>query len=234
METLIKQTFSRYFQSYENKAIVQKQVASEFKKYKDLLSGKGIDLGCGTGFLSKVLNDKDLVGVDISKNMAMQYTKNTKKPSIVADIQKLPLKNDSFDFAISSFALHWTNINESFSEINRILKKDSLFIFSIPVEPSLEEFFALAGKNFNFPLAQKVLKDLYFNGFKILEIYEKEFPVYFENGKEALIFFKQTGTAINKNAKTLKDKISNYKKLINYEKPIETKFNMFFVKSIKN
>ena len=75
---------------------------------------------------------------------------------------------------------------------------------------------------------------MYFNGFKILEIYKKEFPVYFENGKEALIFFKQTGTAINKNAKTLKDKISNYKKLINYEKPIETKFNMLFLKSIKN
>ncbi|RUM47223.1 MAG: methyltransferase type 11 [Hydrogenothermus sp.] len=234
LQTVIKQTFSRHCKSYEYKAIVQKQVALEFEKYKNLLSGNGIDLGCGTGFLSKVLNDKELIGIDISKNMAKEYTKNTGNICIVADIQDLPLKNSSFDFAVSSFALHWTNINDSFFEISRILKKDSYFIFSIPVEPSLEEFFLFVGKNFNFPLTQKVLKDLYFNRFKILEIYEKQFPIYFENGKEALMFFKQTGTAINKNAKTLKEKISNYKKLISYDKPIKTKFNILFVKAIKN
>ena len=234
MQTVIKQTFSRHCKSYENKAKVQKQVALEFEKYKNILSGSGIDLGCGTGFLSKVLNNKKLIGIDISKNMAREYTKNTGNICIVADIQNLPLKNNSFDFAVSSFALHWTNINNSFLEVGRILKKDSYFIFSIPVEPSLEEFFGISGKNFNFPLTQKVLKDLYFNNFKILEIYEKQFPVYFENGKEALMFFKQTGTAININAKSLKEKISNYKKLINYDKPIKTKFNMLFVKAIKN
>ena len=234
MRTVIKQTFSRHCKSYEYKAIVQKQVALEFEKYKNLLFSNGMDLGCGTGFLSKVLNDKELIGIDISKNMAKEYTKNTGNIRIVADIQDLPLKNSSFDFAVSSFALHWTNINDSFSEISRILKKNSYFIFSIPIEPSLEEFFSFVGKNFNFPLTQKVLKDLYFNRFKILEIYEKQFPIYFKNGKEALMFFKQTGTAINKDAKTLKEKISNYKKLISYDKPIKTKFNMLFVKAIKN
>lgn len=234
MQTIIKQTFSRHCKSYEYKAIVQKKVALEFEKYKNLLFGNGIDLGCGTGFLSKVLNGKDLIGIDISKNMAKEYTKNTRNICVIADIQKLPLKSNSFNFAVSSFALHWTNINDSFSEINRILKKDSYFIFSIPIEPSLEEFFLFIGKNFNFPTIQKVLKDLYFNHFRILEIYEKQFPVYFENGKEALMFFKQTGTAINKNAKTLKEKISNYRKLISYDKPIKTKFNILFVKTIKN
>ena len=234
MQTLIKQTFSRHCKSYENKAIVQKQVALEFEKYKNLLNGKGIDLGCGTGFLSKVLSEKDIIGIDISKNMAKEYTKNTGNLSIVADIQNLPLKSKSFDFAVSSFALHWTNINKSFSEVNRVLKEGGYFIFSIPVEPSLEEFFKVSGKNFSFPLTQKILKNLYFNNFKILEIFEKQFPIYFESGKDALMFFKQTGTAINKNAKTLKEKINNYKKLVKYNKPIKTKFNMLFVKAVKN
>jgi malonyl-CoA O-methyltransferase len=234
LQAIVKHSFSRYCSSYEDRATVQKQVAYKFTKYSDLLFGNGIDLGCGTGFLTKVLLDKNIIGVDISKSMTLKYKENTKKNCLVADIQNLPFKEESFNFAVSSFALHWTKIDKSFHQVYKILKNKGYFVFSIPVEPSLEEFFQIFGKNFTFPFKQKVLKDLYFAGFKIEEVLEEEIPIYFKDGKDALNFFRLTGTAINKKAKTFKEKIKNYKILTNYQKPIRTKFNMLFVKAIKD
>ncbi|MEK9231712.1 class I SAM-dependent methyltransferase, partial [Escherichia coli] len=50
----------------------------------------------------------------------------------VADITNLPFNDNSFDLVISNFGVQlFYNIEQSFSEISRILKPDGIFSFTI-------------------------------------------------------------------------------------------------------
>jgi len=54
----ISQSFSKSFRTYQNKAIIQKQTATILSEMAEDLTGLGIDLGCGTGFLYESLRKK--------------------------------------------------------------------------------------------------------------------------------------------------------------------------------
>ncbi len=101
----------------------------QFEKYsralKDInLSGKILDLGSGTGLLSKFLNRK-LISIDISKKML----KKSNSKNVQGDIAELPFKDDSFDVVISFSALmNSSNPKKTINEVNRILKSDGVFV----------------------------------------------------------------------------------------------------------
>ena len=231
MQLAIKNNFSRFCSTYEKYAFIQKESANLLGK--NALYGIGVDLGCGTGFLSKALKRdfNHIIGIDLSREM-ISYYKSKGFEGINADIENLPFKNDSFDFAVSNFSLHWTDINISFKEINRILKKSAIFLFAVPIEGSLKELHEKTYKTFDFPSEQRILDVLNNNGFVVYDKYSKKFPLYFRNGRQILEYFKYTGTAFNRRAKTLGDKINAYKKIISL-RDITTGFDVLFIKAIK-
>lgn len=98
-------------------------------KYVLPLLGKGkmLDLACGKGELIKEAKKKNIevIGLDINKE---------NNPDIVHDLEKsLPLSNESFQQVTCVDSMeHVKNISNLFSEAFRILKKDGIFIFSIP------------------------------------------------------------------------------------------------------
>ena len=81
------------------------------------------DLGCGDKTLSKyIFQDKDIVGIDIQG-----------KPDISASIYSLPFDNNSIDFIFCNSVLeHLNRINLALYNINRVLKKGGIFIFTVP------------------------------------------------------------------------------------------------------
>ena len=102
----------------------------------DLKNKKILMIGCGTGeetVLLEEYNAKDLIGIDISKNsieIANKTYPNYK--FIVADMHNLPFKDNSFDFVYSSLSIHYSdNPEKVYMEVNRVLKKDGCFLFSV-------------------------------------------------------------------------------------------------------
>jgi uncharacterized protein YbaR (Trm112 family)/ubiquinone/menaquinone biosynthesis C-methylase UbiE len=78
-----------------------------------------VDLGCGKGPLQGC--HPNYIGIDLSYYSLKQYLDSAK--SIQADMEKVPLANESVDFVFSIAALEHISRPEScFAEVNRILK----------------------------------------------------------------------------------------------------------------
>ena len=89
-------------------------------KKNDLL----LDVGCGTGISSQF--DCKVVGLDPSIKL-LNYKNKAKINSIA---EKLPFKDNIFDFVISITAIHnFNDIEKSFKEIKRVGRNK--FVFSI-------------------------------------------------------------------------------------------------------
>ncbi len=69
-----------------------------------------LDLGCGIGALTASLLERfpssSLIGVDKSKYLLRKLQRKRMASTVLADIQNLPLKEDSFDAAIAIQVLH--------------------------------------------------------------------------------------------------------------------------------
>lgn len=111
----------------------------------DLKGKKVLSIGCGSGVDTHWLykqNALEVVGIDISKGLIELARKNY--PDItfeVMDMESMSLKDNSFDIAYSSLAIHyledWT---KSLKEAYRILKPGGVYVFSCghPIDSALE------------------------------------------------------------------------------------------------
>lgn len=96
-----------------------------------------LDMGCGFGDHAQKLSKqkyKKLVGFDISKKL-IKFANEQRIPNstfYVGDMSKrLKQENSSFDIVYSALAIHYIkNINKLFREVNRVLKKNGVFVFS--------------------------------------------------------------------------------------------------------
>lgn len=219
-------SFSRSALHYDKNADIQKQTALYLSNLVKNIDGLGIDLGCGTGFLSDILK-KNIVGIDISKNMIEIY-KQKNNLATVCDIEDLPFKDSSFDFAISNFSLHWTDLNKSIKEICRVLKKDSKFYFCMPVEGSLNIVKNVLGyDNFNF-LDEDSILEITKKYFKIENYFSKEYIKTFNSGIELLNYLHYTGSAIGKEGLTFGEKKRIYEKFKGLKGNVNLNFKVIF------
>lgn len=94
-----------------------------------------LDLGCGPGIHTKKLWEKGakIKGIDNSERLIEIAKKEAPKIEFVkGDIEnKLPYKSAEFDIVVSSLVLgHLEKWDDVLKEINRVLKKGGLFVFS--------------------------------------------------------------------------------------------------------
>lgn len=109
------------------------EVVSRASKELDLNLFKTIlDVGCGTGALCSVLNDKGLLvtGIDPADHMlrvAKSKSENKGVIFIQADVLKrLPFEDKSFDISIASYVAHGMQKNERekmYAEMSRVTKE---------------------------------------------------------------------------------------------------------------
>ena len=134
MQIAFQDTFQTLFRERPHVWSLTRALEMETLRGLELLSPV-LDLGCGDGFLVKKLFPKKIeVGLDldvhevIKAEMAGAYGK-----LLVGDIEKLPLADCSFQtvFSISVFE-HLSNLEKSFAETFRILKKGGTFIINVP------------------------------------------------------------------------------------------------------
>lgn len=124
-----------YDKIYKNKnkdieymRIIEQEILNNEVKKNYLI----LDIGCGTGEQLNYLRNYNILGLDISLEMAKKAKNKTGKFLFVGNAEYLPFKNKSFNCVISLFgALNHVQINRVFKEVRRVLTKNGVFIFSI-------------------------------------------------------------------------------------------------------
>lgn len=122
----------------------------------------GLEIGCFDGELYRLINGQPslrgssggcggidfLVQTDLStkaKQLCISTLSELEETIVKNEFVKcdegfLPFQSNSFDIVLSSLSLHWSNdLFKTFSEINRILKPDGVFIASLLGNDSLKE-----------------------------------------------------------------------------------------------
>jgi ubiquinone/menaquinone biosynthesis C-methylase UbiE len=110
-----------------------------------------LDVGCGTGRLTKKLlkKTKKVYALDNSREM-LNYAPKTAKLHLGSAFQ-LPFEKNKFDFVVSmDLILHFKNYMKILDEMIRVTKKNGHIIFNI-------------GNREHLNFSKKVLKDNFFN-----------------------------------------------------------------------
>lgn len=129
----VRQSFNRAASTYAATALLQQQVAAQLihELHSSLpadFSGTLLDVGCGTGYclteLAAHYPAASLIGLDFAEAMLRALPEPGSASRINADLQQLPLANDSIDLYLSSLAWQWCNLEASISEAVRVLRPE--------------------------------------------------------------------------------------------------------------
>ena len=149
-KTNVKRSFTEASETYDDLAVLQRSVGSNLLNQFAIekLTGTVLDLGCGTGFLTGKLQNLPgyelMVALDISMSM-LQMTRqkciaNDRLDFLCADIEFLPIIENSVDWFFSNLALQWCQDAQAvFDNIRRILKPKGRLIFSTFGPKTLKE-----------------------------------------------------------------------------------------------
>lgn len=87
-------------------------------------TGRILDVGCGTGIISELYPDLDIIGIDISPGM-LRFNKGK---WLQASVERIPFPENSFDFVICRSLLHHLpDVHKGLAEIKRVLKPGGTF-----------------------------------------------------------------------------------------------------------
>ena len=129
----VAQAFSQAAQHYDAVAGLQRQAADHLiAQFGSHLRGQVMDIGCGTGYLTRRVLQQEAVtqvlGVDVAEGMLDWCREHINDPRcdwLQADAQALPLADNGLDRVVSSLAIQWcANDQALFSNISRVLRSD--------------------------------------------------------------------------------------------------------------
>lgn len=108
-------------------------VKTMLRNYYNKTSGRILDVGCGTGENMKMLSAYGKVyGVDISKE-AILFCKKRKLTNLFQEnIEKTHFSNNFFDVVTALDVIEHVNDIKACEQIKRILKKDGIFVLTVP------------------------------------------------------------------------------------------------------
>lgn len=155
----LRTAFERAASSYDQAAVLQREISNrmlsrlEYIKYQpDVILDAGSGTGYGSQQLAKRYPASQLIAMDIARAMLLHARPNTAwwqrllpllqqhAYYVCADIEQIPIKNESVGMIWSNLALQWCNdLEHTFAEMHRILRTDGLVMFSTFGPDTLKE-----------------------------------------------------------------------------------------------
>jgi malonyl-CoA O-methyltransferase len=140
----VRKTFNKASAQYNDNAFLQNEIASRLAEKLDVISIEPktiVDLGSGTGFLSKktakIFPNSNLICVDFAQQSLLT---NPQKFKVCANAYELPFTSNSVDFIVSNLMMQWcTDLTMLLDECYRILKPEGLFLFTTFGPDTLKE-----------------------------------------------------------------------------------------------
>jgi len=206
----IKDNFSRYAKHYDQYSSVQNLCAQGLINQIDLNGfSKILDVGCGTGNYTKLLQDKfpkaAIKAVDISYEM-LKIAKNKLKAKntefILADAQRLKTK-DKFDLISSNASFQWfEELDSTLEKYKGLLNNKGSIIFSVfgpdtflELSKALEQYLGKTQPiSASYFLKAKELEKLLRKHFSKVTVTEKSYKKEYKCLKDLLKHIKYTGT----------------------------------------
>lgn len=200
----VAQRFGLAANHYDEQALAQRQSAQQLIA-EQTLQGRVLDIGCGTGWLTRDIAEHHLIDSIVALDIALPMLKaeQLQHPLIMpiqADAAFLPFKENSFDAVVSNFALQWLASPKGFAqELARVLAQDGRFCLAIPVEGTLNELNQAWAKvdssrhTNQFFASQTWLEALQSVGLTIKNYHQSAFYQYYDSTKALLKSLKAIG-----------------------------------------
>ncbi|MBE9466794.1 MAG: malonyl-ACP O-methyltransferase BioC [Bacteroidetes bacterium] len=229
---IVRNRFNRNFVSYNREAVVQQQIAeklaSMLSKFCKTELNRVLEIGCGTGFLSKNIISDYLVDEyflnDIAESAFKEIaiyanSKNFYNYKFIHGDAETAVFPENINTIISTSTFQWFNNIEKFiSKINYVLNDTGIIAFSTFGKNNFKEIKAVS----NVGLEYKTLKELktiiepYFNILHAEEWIQKE---QFNSPKDVLKHIKLTGV------NGLKNEFFGKEKLIKFTEEYQKQFS---------
>ena len=210
---LIKQRFSKNLKTYNANAKIQKKMA---QKLSDLIENKNhkkiLEIGCGTGFLTQLINDK--LKFELYKTIDIveecQSYINTINPEIkfISDDIENYLNNstEKFDLIISNATLQWINDFENIiKKLQQRLNHNGELIFTTFGTENFREIYHILGTRLNY-YSQQELEKMFPDSFIEQEIH----IMAFNSPKDVLKHLRLTGVNAIENIHWTKKDLTNF------------------------
>lgn len=240
-KNLVKQRFNKSSKTYNDSAIIQKEMAK--KLVDEIVSNCDknfetiFEFGAGTGFLSKKvlekLNFKKYFANDIIEESEF-CIKNIIENSIFlsGDIEKIKLEK-TFDLVISNAVIQWINdLDALLSKIKNNLNPNGYFAFTTFGTQNYKEIRETTGVTLDY-LKSETLKEKCMSEFEIVYFEEQTQTLFFDTPIEVLKHIKFSGTNSIKSLNWTKSKLKEfenfYKKTFNIQNKVMLTYHPIYV-----
>jgi ubiquinone/menaquinone biosynthesis C-methylase UbiE len=101
-----------------------------------------LDIGCGTGLITRFIESSQVVGIDINRwNLDRANGRIPDADFVQCDVEHLPFRNGLADFAICTEVVeHLYRPSKALGEIARVMRPNGTFIGSVPSSNPLWRF----------------------------------------------------------------------------------------------
>jgi malonyl-CoA O-methyltransferase len=167
-KSAVRRSFDAAATTYDEHAFLQREIGDRLLERLDYIKqtpARILDIGCGTGYVTRKMReryaDSQIIGIDLAPQMARTAAKHMpqspalarlfrwgspfgdgRSPSnsfICADAEALPFQAESIDFAISNLTLQWCDPERVAKEVMRVLRPNGLFMFTTFGPDTLKE-----------------------------------------------------------------------------------------------
>lgn len=181
-----RKTARKYAEKFSDELSLKHFDRTYLKAFADRNKSKGkiLDIGCGTGHISKFLYDcgcSHVTGIDLSPGM-IEVARNF-YPDLsfeTGDMLSLPYQDQSIHGAIAMYSIihfDYEDIEKAFKEISRILLPTSDFLLSFHIGETIlhRDEFLNEEVNIDFHLlnVEKIGAILTSSGFQMIDIVER-------------------------------------------------------------
>ena len=138
----VRRSFGRAAASYDATAVLQHEIGRRMLErldYMRIAPKRILDIGCGTGLATEALMTRytkaEVIALDLALPMlqlARRRGRWLRRPRcLCADLDGLPLRDQSVDLVFSNAALQWSaDPARAMADIARVLRPGGLFLFT--------------------------------------------------------------------------------------------------------